>query len=228
MLRFCTAPLCNTALTVNVFEGGQKRCLIGHRNMRIFLNLCNISVSPAVYRAERQEQPFKFQEQKGNYDMKKVIVYVLSALMVLSMAACGAPANQSENVQIPSPFTDCDTLQDAASVAGFEVILPASIAGYAQDRIQVIDKNMIQVFYVDDAENVILIRKAVGSEDISGDYNTYTQEETTAVGNTDVLMKGNDGLIDLAVWTSGEYTYSVSVHNGITSASMADLIAEIQ
>ena len=133
-----------------------------------------------------------------------------------------------ENVQIPNPFIDCDTLQDAASIAGFEVIVPASIAGYNLDCIQAIDKDMIQVFYVDDAENVILIRKAVGSENISGDYNTYTQEDTTTVGDMEVRMKGNDGLIYLAVWTSGDYTYSVSVHSGITHTSMADLIAEIQ
>ena len=44
----------------------------------------------------------------------------------------------------------------------------------------------------------------------------------------EVMMKGNDGLIYLAVWTSGDYTYSVSVHSGITHTSMADLIAEIQ
>lgn len=139
----------------------------------------------------------------------------------------GGPAIE-ENVQIPNPFIDCDTLQDAASIAGFEVIVPASIAGYNQDCIQAIDKDMIQVFYVDDAENVILIRKAVGSEDISGDYNTYTQEDTTTVGDMEVMMKGNDGLIYLAVWTNGDYTYSVSVHSGITHTSMADLIAEIQ
>ncbi|MGM9525297.1 MAG: hypothetical protein ACI3U1_03410, partial [Peptococcaceae bacterium] len=78
--------------------------------------------------------------------MKKLMIFALSAIMVLSMTACDAPANNeeaneqsvSENVQIPSPFIDCDTLQDAASIAGFEVIVPASISGYNQDCIQAI------------------------------------------------------------------------------------------
>lgn len=62
--------------------------------------------------------------RKGNMkmNMKKLMSFALSAVMVLSLAACGqsAPQDQSEktaaesNVEIPNPFADCDTMAPPA------------------------------------------------------------------------------------------------------------------
>ena len=43
----------------------------------------------------------------------------------------------------------------------------------------------------------------------------------------DVTMKGDGGRVSLAVWTSGEYTYSVGANVGMSRGEMADLIREI-
>ena len=48
---------------------------------------------------------------------------------------------------------------------------------------------MIQVIYSAD-ENQILIRKALGTRNISGDYNNYQKEETITVDEMQVTLKG--------------------------------------
>ena len=53
------------------------------------------------------------------------------------------------------------------------------------------------------------IRKAVGTDDISGDYNEYKEENVVKVGELEVTEKGNDGNISVASWTDGTYSYSI-------------------
>ncbi len=61
--------------------------------------------------------------------MKKLLAVTICAGMTLAMAACGNPATlgsvedtqtaEGENTQIPNPFITCDTLAQAAELAGF-------------------------------------------------------------------------------------------------------------
>ena len=59
----------------------------------------------------------------------------------------------------------------------------------------------------------VLFRKAVGSEDISGDYNEYASVTEQDVNGRTVTLKGDGKLTYLAIWTDGEFSYSVSVSN---------------
>ncbi|HAY64315.1 MAG TPA: DUF4367 domain-containing protein, partial [Ruminococcaceae bacterium] len=47
--------------------------------------------------------------------------------------------------------------------------------------------------------------KSPGTEDNSGDYTVYAQEETLEISGNAVTLKGNDGAYSLAVWTDGSY-----------------------
>lgn len=109
---------------------------------------------------------------------------------------------------------------------GFELSVPEKVSGSSQQCIQTMG-GMIQVFYGDE-EHEVLIRKAPGSEDISGDYNVYTQVKTMDVNGADVTMKGEDGLVYLAVWTGGGYAYSVSVRAGMSETDMAALVRSVR
>lgn len=41
-------------------------------------------------------------------------------------------------------------------------------------------------------------------------------------------MKGADGLVKLAVWTNGDYSYVLSVESGLSQNDMAALVSNIQ
>ena len=84
---------------------------------------------------------------------------------------------------------------------------------------------MLEVVYVNGEDETGRVRKARGSEDISGDYNEYA--ETVSVGGIDVLLKGDAGLVKLAVWTNDGYAYSVSSEAGMTADEMMALVSAV-
>lgn len=158
---------------------------------------------------------------------KRVITIVTCVTMILSMAACGnnnsgknemkaydsseTVTNNGENVQIPDPWTECSDIDDAEKKAGFSFDIPETIEGYKIGLIQNQDQSMIEVIYeaVDDSDDTIHIRKGSGTDDISGDYNSYSESKKVTIGSYDVTMKGNNGMVSLATWSDGEFSYAV-------------------
>ena len=133
------------------------------------------------------------------------------------------------NVQITSPFVDCETLEEAGELAGFDISVPDEIdGGYTQGTIQAVENEMIQVIYTTEAGEEITLRKGTGTEDISGDYNEYAEENTLDVDGTSVTARGSDGLVYAATWTDGTYTYAITASAGLESDSVSALVPSIQ
>ena len=124
------------------------------------------------------------------------------------------------SAQIPNPFVDCDTLAQAEQLAGFSLTLPADIKA---DGISVLSGDMIQVL----CEDGLSIRKALGDEDISGDYNTYPQVETVAVQGHAVTLKGEGDQVTVAVWTADGYTYAVHSETGLSRDAALSLAFQV-
>lgn len=144
---------------------------------------------------------------------------------ITEMADFAAEADNG-SVQIPSPFVDYASIEDAAKIAGFALIAPDHVDGFSEKVVQVMDTSMIQVLY-SEGENRLFIRKAEGNSDISGDNNNYTQSNTVAVGNYEVTMRGENGTVSVAIWTDGGYTYSVAGDMPMTPDVVAALISQI-
>ena len=115
---------------------------------------------------------------------------------------------------------DCDTLAQAEQLAGFSLTLPADIKA---DGISVLSGDMIQVL----CEDGLSIRKALGDEDISGDYNTYPQVETVAVQGHAVTLKGEGDQVTVAVWTADGYTYAVHSETGLSRDAALSLAFQV-
>lgn len=156
--------------------------------------------------------------------LKRFFFLILGTTLTLSLAACDSNNNPAADnsktsaVQPPSPFQPCDTLNVAEEMAGFDLTLPQTA-----DGLEAIENEMIQAFYGEDGSEM-LIRKALGSEDISGDYNEYAQIETV----DGVTLKGVDGQFFLALWTNGEYTYSISVGRALSQTDMMVLVGGVK
>lgn len=163
--------------------------------------------------------------------MKKRIVSVIFCIaLALLMTACFAEdAPLEETVQIPNPFTECDTLEQAEEAAGFPMTAPDAVAGYTEKQISVMEKQLIQVWF-SNGDRELLLRKCRGVEDCSGDYNAYSQTSETDVDGVTVTMKGEDGRVKLAVWTVGDYAYSIGAYGaeGISMEEMTALIGQLR
>ena len=120
------------------------------------------------------------------------------------------------------PFVSCATLTEAEQIAGFSMKLPDRIPNWVQQTaIRAVDSNLIEVTYEGQGRK-LMIRKGAGSEDISGDYNSYDSQKTVTVDGCQVTVKGEDGKMAVAVWTRDGYTYAVSAAPGM---ALEDLTA---
>ena len=171
--------------------------------------------------------------------MKKLLLLSMLCLAVLS---CGkkeevkeevaeVSTTQSQDYGVPNPFEIVDTLDEAAKIAGFSLETPTEYADYNSLVIQAIADDMIEVIYFD-AEKThegLRIRKAVGTDDISGDYNEYKEKNVVKVGELEVTEKGNDGNISIATWTDGTYSYSINVDEALLNVDdISNLISNIK
>ena len=133
-----------------------------------------------------------------------------------------------EAVQIPNPFVDYETLNAAAQAAGFELTAPDTVDGWSGEKvIQVMSNSMLQIIFHNADDNRLFVRKEAGDADISGDYNVYAEENTVTVGEYSVTLKGNDGKVSTAIWTSNGYSYAVVSDAPMAVDAMTALIAQV-
>ena len=162
--------------------------------------------------------------------MKRLFAVIMMLLTILPLAACGNKTDDSTEPDIigmPNPFTDFDTLAEAEKQTGFYITLPDAIGSSDKRIYRAMNDEMLEVIYVNGEDETGRIRKARGSEDISGDYNDYAETETVSVGGIDVLLKGDAGRVKLAVWTNDGYAYSVSSEAGMTADEMMALVSAV-
>ena len=172
--------------------------------------------------------------------MKKIL---LISVLCLAIIACGKKEEtkqetaettnviQKESTQIPNPFVEVKNLDEASKIAGFTLEVPETYEDYKKQVIQAIENDMIEVIYLEEESGYegLRIRKAKGTDDISGDYNEYRNVETVKVGDYDVTEKGDEGNIFIATWTDGTYSYAIDTDRAeLNAEDITNLIANIK
>lgn len=172
--------------------------------------------------------------------MKKIL---LMSVLCLAIVACGKKeeakqetaettnVTQKESTQTLNPFVEVKNLDEASKIAGFSLEVPETYEDYKKQVIQAIEDDMIEVIYYD--ENLehegLRIRKAKGTDDISGDYNEYKDVETVKVGDFEIIEKGSEGNISVATWNNGTYSYAIDVAEAsLTKDTIANLVSNIK
>ena len=189
--------------------------------------------------------------------MRRTKMALLGIMMVLSITACAekaepnntgtettaqeattdektqetVEAESGENVEnmlgMPNPYTDHDSLKEAEEDAGFKIQVPDEICGAKAVAFRNLGTEMLEVIYYDGDTEVARVRKGIGEDDISGDYNVYEIEEVVDVTGTQVTLKGSADGYALAVWNEGGYAYAVSVTKKITKDEILQIVEEI-
>ncbi len=158
--------------------------------------------------------------------MKKTIMIALCAAMAFSTSACGATKKedivneQGGQTQVANPFVTCETLDEAEKLAGFTITVPERIENSSERIFRAMEGQLLEIIYMNGEEEIVRIRKAHGSDDISGDYNQYTDTTELTVGEVKYTLKGNDGKVSVATWVDGDYAYSVSVNEMSSEAAL--------
>ncbi len=122
-----------------------------------------------------------------------------------------APATLGEQeVNIANPYKECDSLKMASRIAGFKFDIPDELMDEYDVHISAIEDTLIQVIFYSGGEEVFRLRKGYIA-DISGDYNKYEIEtEFDSDSVTGTFFGHDEGTVNTAVWTSGDFTYSLT------------------
>lgn len=133
--------------------------------------------------------------------------------------------NEGENAQLPNPFTEHETLEELEKTVAFDVTLPSFENSYKATDFIDINRETADIRF-SDGKNEITFRKAKGTEDVSGDCNTYSSNKTIKIKNTDVKVRGNNG-VNTATWQKDGFTYSLSFETAVSEADFTKCIENI-
>ena len=137
------------------------------------------------------------------------------------------PAEITESVQIPNPWADCSSLEEAGKLAGFSFTAPDALEGYTEKYIGAIENEIAEVIFSDEDGAEICFRKGVGTDDISGDYNDYAVIETQTVDGKPLTCKGDGSLVYNATWNDGAYAYSIMSTVGMTAEQLSTFVQSL-
>lgn len=153
--------------------------------------------------------------------MKKRIYLILCISFILLISGCG------KKTEVSNPFVEVSNIKEAESLVGFTITVPDKVLDYKDKRISVIENEMIDITYTK-KKSKLTIRKGIGTVDISGDYNNYSDIKENIIDGVTVTTRGNDNLIFNATWNNDNYTYAIVSNTGIDSGDIVNLVKEIK
>ena len=166
----------------------------------------------------------------------------LTAAFAFSLAACAemhyaqpisepAASQSAAEVQIPNPWQDAPSMQDAQNLAGFTLTGPETLHEMNQCAIRVLpdaDMPIVEIRYGEDAgEAYAAIRKTTANEDVSGVYTEYPAAKEVMADTTTVSAKGNGETYETADWSKSGCRYSLYVSSGISEEELVQAVAMV-
>ena len=156
----------------------------------------------------------------------------MTASAEVTQAAESTAAATDGTAETANPWIDVRDLKEALKETGVELKAPEEIGDFHLSHVQAIqDGGIVQVFYgslADQTETQALLRKAKSMEDISGDYTVYPEDRRVSDSEGEVRLRGQDGRVYLATWQRGDYSYSLSLAQGMEEAKVMEVITRIQ
>lgn len=125
---------------------------------------------------------------------------------------------------IINPIERFDTIEDAQKALKFKVTVPKELLGkYNIKYINTISRDLFQICYVN-KQNDIIFRMGQGIGDVSGDYNDYKINTIVNINGSNIKLKGDDKLINVATWSVNDMSYSISVNDGMKQDDIINII----
>ncbi len=133
---------------------------------------------------------------------------------------------QEQGMLAVSQIETVDSLEALAQKTGLPLVELTGLP-FAPERTEYVSYwgNLAEIQYFGETDT-LRYRISQGTDDNSGDYNVYAQSTETEISGNVVALKGENGAYTLAVWTDGQYAYSISVTVPISREIFTALIEE--
>ena len=157
--------------------------------------------------------------------MRKIFFIGLCLIFLSGCQTTKQEEIKENNMQVINPLVEYSSLEECEQIVGFSLKIPKCDGEYTY---RVINNEIIEVTIQEEIDT-ISIRKAIGSEDISGYYSdnvivTYSVNDMEIVGKGDSCLN----LIYSASWHSDKYTFAVYSKEGVTQSELTSLITKIE
>lgn len=173
-------------------------------------------------------------------DRKSMVIRFSSVKKYIALAACFAVvlvgALTIPNLLTPKPPADLDGLtqngdivavasaEELSAVVGFDVSDVSSIPFTVEETDYTAYWQELAEIKYTGVGQTMTYRKSTGTEDNSGDYNTYDVVADKELQGVTFELKGSGELYYLAVWNTNGYSYSLSFAEGIDETALSGLL----
>lgn len=129
---------------------------------------------------------------------------------------------QDNNVTIANPNVEYQTLLEAQNAVGFDFNI--DLSGFDNLTYTVINNEILDISYSND-DDYLICRKSKGSEDNSGDFNTYDNVGDVVVNGINVTVSSSENKM-LMTFIYEDYSYSFS-SNYLSEDQLLNLVKQI-
>ena len=129
---------------------------------------------------------------------------------------------QDNNVTIANPNVEYQTLLEAQNAVGFDFNI--DLSGFDNLTYTVINNEILDISYSND-DDYLICRKSKGSEDNSGDFNTYDNVGDVVVNGINVTVSSSENKM-LVTFIYEDYSYSFS-SNYLSEDQLLNLVKQI-
>lgn len=129
---------------------------------------------------------------------------------------------QDNNVTIANPNVEYQTLLEAQNAVDFDFNI--DLSGFDNLTYTVINNEILDISYSND-DDYLICRKSKGSEDNSGDFNTYDNVGDVVVNGINVTVSSSENKM-LVTFIYEDYSYSFS-SNYLSEDQLLNLVKQI-
>ena len=147
-----------------------------------------------------------------------------------------ARREESGFVGMANPWAEAASAAEAAQGAGLDGFTIPEIFGCfsGEPTAAFLYMDGMAEAILDEGDDHLLLRKGLGSEDISGDYNIYPEEHDINWKGLTIHCRGEEGCVRTAWWSFGGNAFALSFNTldttlpGLTDDQVTSLVNQIQ
>ena len=129
-----------------------------------------------------------------------------------------------ESISIANGMVEVKSIDELSAAVGFTVNEVEGLPFSVEKEVYISYwGEMAQIEYTGEGETAVF-RKGTGTDDVSGDYNVYSSVKEIMAGANPVTLKGENNVFTLAVWTDGNYSYSLDISKGLSEDEWSEMI----
>lgn len=151
------------------------------------------------------------------------LAILLTGTFALSRLWNREPPN--EVAAVPN-IVEAKSIEELSKLVGFDVTDIAELPFETEKVTYTAYWSLAEIEYQGDGQSATF-HKSVGDTDNSGDYTVYDKADEIQIGGITVTLKGNGGTYTLAIWSDGEYAYSLNMTVGLTAEKWSELILSV-